>query len=141
MADQDGLVQVGSETLLEESMAQDNTRQEDLSLRSDPEVALGAAAAVHEHPQHQISPTEDRTIPVGSAPDHGGSALPRPLDMSQMVEMISQALRGDMQTLRGEMQSMGINRENRMDMNMQMLKEGQEEMKAVLVKVQAKCRP
>ena len=141
MADQDGLVQVGSETLLEESMAQDNTRQEDLSLRSDPEVALGAAVAVHGHPLHQIFPTEDRTIPVGSTPDRSGSAPPRPLDMSQMVEIISQALRGDMQTLRVQMQSMGINMENRMAVNMQMLNEGQEEMKAGLVKVQAKCKP
>ena len=33
MADQDELVQVGSELMLEESVAQDNTGQEDLSLR------------------------------------------------------------------------------------------------------------
>jgi len=125
MVDQDGLVQVGSELMLGESMAQDNTMQEDLSLRSDPEVALGVAAAVHEHPLHQISPVQDKAIPVGSTPDRGGSAPP--FDMSQMMEMIKQimdgntAQRSDMQRMdanmkemKGEMQNMGISLQAKM---------------------------
>ena len=74
-----------------------------------------------EYPLHQISPTENLTIPVGSAPDRGGSAPPRPLHMSQLVEILTQmkgdlqnqmdwntqAMKGDIQTLRGEMQNVG----------------------------------
>ena len=59
MADQDELVQVGSETLLEESVAQDNTCEGDLSLQPNPEVALGATATMPELPLHQISSMED----------------------------------------------------------------------------------
>ena len=143
MADQDGLVQVGSELTLEEPMAQDNTGQVDLSLQPNPEVTLGAAAAVHEHPLHQISLPEDRTIPNGSAPDRGGSAPPAPIDLSQLVEILANMqnqLKGDlqsrmdanaqemnenmqnmknemnenMQTLRGDMQSMGIHLQTQM---------------------------
>ena len=89
MADQDGLVQVGLELILEEPMAQDDTLQEDPPLQSNPEVTLGAAAAVHEHPQHQISLPEDRTIPNGSAPDRGGWAPPAPIDLSQLLEILA----------------------------------------------------
>ena len=52
MADQDELVQVGSEVILEESVAQDNTCEEDLSLQPNPEVALGATATMPEFPLH-----------------------------------------------------------------------------------------
>ena len=84
MADQDELVQVGSEIMLEESMAQDNTCEEDLSLQPNPEVTLGetATATMLGHPLHQIFPSEDLVIPVGAVPDRGGSAPPRPFDMS-----------------------------------------------------------
>ena len=88
MADQDELVQVGSDIMLKESVAQDNTCEEDLSLQPNPEVALGASATIPEDPLHQISPTENLASPVGSTPDHGGSASPKPFDMGQMVEML-----------------------------------------------------
>ena len=42
--------------------------------------------------------------------------------------------------MNGNIQSMGINMENRMDVNMQMLKAGQEEMKAELVKVKGEMQ-
>jgi len=76
---------VGLEFVLEEPMAQDDTVQEDLSLRSDPGVALGAA--VHEFPPYQIPPMEDRIIAVGSAADCGGSASQKPFDERQLVEI------------------------------------------------------
>ena len=90
---------------------------------------------VHELPLHQIPPSEDRAIPAGSEPDHGGSAPPRPLDMSQLVEVL-----GNMQNMEnrinGNMQNLG----SRMDVNMQMLKAGQEEIKAELVKVRGEMQ-
>ena len=161
MADQDKLVQVGSGLTLVEPMAQDDTLQEDPSLQSNPGVALGVAAAAHDLPPHQMPPMEDRTIPVGSAPDHGGPASPASFDMRQMLEMLMQkmdvnaqradanarrvdanaqrmdanmqAQRDDMQTLRGEMQSTGISLQEQM-------KAGQEEMKAELIKVKGEMQ-
>ena len=143
MVDQDGLVQVGSELMLGESMAQDNTGQEDLFLRLNPEVALGAAAAVHEHPLHQISPMRDRAIPAGSEPDHGGSAPPRPLDMSQLVEIlanIQNQLKGDLQSrmdanaqhMKNEcewMQKMEERMGSRMDANVQEMNENMQALR------------
>jgi len=152
MADQDGLVQVGFELVLKESVAQDNTGQVDLSLQPNPEVTLGVAAVVHEHPLHQISPMQDKAIPVGSAPDRGGSAPP--FDLSQLVEILTnmqnqqrndmqsmesqmdanaQAMKKDLQDLqtqmKGDMQNMGISLQAQM-------KAGQEEMKAELGKAE-----
>ena len=77
MADQDGLVQVGSELTLEELVAQ------------------------------------DITIPVGSAPDRGGSALlsAPPFDMSQMMEMLINKMDANLQRM-----------EKRMDVNTQVLR-------------------
>ena len=118
MADQDRLVQVGSELTLEEPMAQDDTLQEDPPLQSNPEVALRVAAAAHEHPPHQISLSEDRTIPNGSAPDHGGSALLAPIDLSQLVEILA-----NMQNqLKGDLQK-------QMDTNAQEMKRNMQNMK------------
>ena len=57
--DQDELVQVGSEVILGESVAQDNTCEGDLSLQPNPEVALVATATMPELPLHQISSMED----------------------------------------------------------------------------------
>jgi len=95
MEDQDRLEQVGFELVLQESVAQDDTLQEDPPLQSNPDLALGVAAAVYETPVHQIVPSEDRVIPAGSAHHHGGSAPPRPLDMSQLVEVL-----GNMQNVK-----------------------------------------
>ena len=150
MEDQDRLEQVGFELVLQESVAQDDTLQEDPPLQSNPDLALGVAAAVYETPVHQIVPSEDRVIPAGSAHHHGGSAPPRPLDMSQLVEVLgnmqnviinlgsrmdanTQTMEANAQEMKGNMQTM----EERMGCNMQMLKAGQEEIKAELVKV--KC--
>ena len=94
MADQDELVQMGSETMLEDSMAQDDSFEGDHSLQPCPEVTLGATATATMlgHPLHQISPTEDRAIPMGSIPNHSRSASPEPWDTNQMVEMIKQMM-------------------------------------------------
>ena len=89
MADQDGLVQVGSELTLEEPMAQDDTLQEDPPLQLNPEVALGVAAAVHEAP-------------------------PKPYDLGQLMEMLNR-MDGNMQAQRSDMQRV----ESRMDANAQ----------------------
>ena len=70
MADQDELVQVGFEsTILEDSVAQDNSFEGDHSLQPYPEV-MGATASITINPLHQISLTEDLAIPIGSTPDH-----------------------------------------------------------------------
>ena len=68
MVDQDELVQVGSEIMMEDSVAQDNSCEGVLSLQPYPEVTLGATATATMlgHPLHQISPMEDRAIPIGS---------------------------------------------------------------------------
>ena len=143
MADQDELVQVGSETMIEESMAQDSTFQGDHSLQPYPEVKRATASiTMLEDPLHQISLTDDLVIPIGSTPDHSRSAPPKPLDTDQFMEIMRQMMkrmelvgnqqRSDMQTLRGGMK--------KMDWNMQTLKAGQEEKKAELAKVKGKMQ-
>ena len=97
MADQDRLEQVGFELVLQESVAQDDTLQEDPPLQSNPDLALGVAAAVYETPVHQIVPSEDRVIPAGSAHHHGGPAPPRPFGLGQLMEMITE-MKGDLQS-------------------------------------------
>ena len=109
MADQDELVQMGSETMLEESLAQDDSFEGDLSLQPYPEVTLGATAPMLEDPLHQIPPTEDRAIPIGSTPDHSRSASPKPFDMNQLVEILTQ-MKGVIQTqMKADMQTMERN--------------------------------
>ena len=91
--------------------------------------SIGEKATMPEFSLHQISPMEDRTSPVGSVPDHGGSAPPGSFDMRQMLELLmqrmnanaqrmdanTQAQRRDMQALKGDLQ-------NRMDAYTQALK-------------------
>ena len=88
IADQDELVQVGFEiTVLEKSVAQDNSFEGDHSLQPHPEV-MGATASITmlEDPLHQIPLTEDLAILIGSTPDHSRSAPPKPLDTDQLME-------------------------------------------------------
>ena len=94
MADQDGLVQVGSELTLEEPMAQDDTLQEDLPLQSNPEVTLGAAAAMHE-------------------------ASPGSFDMRQMLEIIMQRMDANAQKMEERMGSRMDTNAQEMNENMQ----------------------
>ena len=51
---------------------------------------MGATASITmlEDPLHKISLTEDLAIPIGSTPDHSRSALPKPLDMDQFMEVM-----------------------------------------------------
>ena len=124
MADQDGLVQMGSEIMLEDSVAQDTFFQGDLSLQPYPEVTLGATmtATMLGHPLHQISPTEDRTIPIGSTLDHSKSALPKPFGMDQIMEIMKRMMeRMDLgeNRMKREMQNMGINLQTQMNGNLQ----------------------
>ena len=94
----------------------------------------------------EVPVAQDITIPVGSAPDHFGSAplSAPPFDMSQMMEMLMERMDANVQrmesrmdanvqTLRGEMQSMGISLQEQM-------KAGQEEMKAELAKVKGEMQ-
>jgi len=109
MADQDELVQVGSEIILEESVAQDNTCEGDLFLQPNPEVALGATVTMLGDPLHQIPPTENLKIPMGSTPDHTGSASsgqPTRQQFMELVEILTNfqnQQRSDMQNFRTEM--------------------------------------
>ena len=104
--DHDKLVQVGFETMLEESMAQEPY----------PEETLATATTMFEDPHHQISLKQDLAIPMGSTPNHSRSASPKPLDTNQFMEIMKQMMeqmelgqnqqRSDMQILREEMKAM-----------------------------------
>ena len=122
MASQDELKQVGSEVdvVLDESMAQDETTVQDtpmqeLSPRSDPEVAMGAVGVA----------AQERTLRQISTSVCGESASSGPFDWGQLGEILQRMenkmdasaqsmerkmddMRGDMQTQLGEMQSMGL---------------------------------
>ena len=112
--------------------------QEQFLPQMDPEPEMGAAAAavcdtLPPHLRQNPSPTPSET-----ATDNGGSVLFSPSALVQMVEMITQAMRGETQqmkqemsnkmdahtkTLREEMQCMGAG-----------LQEGQEQLKREMEK-------
>ena len=95
-------------TVLEDSVAQDNSFEGDHSLQPYPEVTLGATATATMlgNPHHRISLTEDLAIPMGSTPHHSRSASPKLFDINQMLVMMKQmmdqqsGMRNDMQTLK-----------------------------------------
>ena len=139
MTDQDELVQVGFEaTMLEESMAQDDSFEGNHSLQPQPEVILGETMTVTMlgHPHHQISLTEDLAIPMGFTPNNSRSASLKPFDMNQMMEMLKQimeqqsGMRSDMQ---GKMDKIEGNIQTQM-------KAGQDELKAELEKVKSEMQ-
>ena len=91
MADQDELVQVGFETtMLEESMAQDDSFEGDRSLQPYPEVTLGATATATMlvDPHHQISLTEDKVIPRGSVSNGSRSISLEQITPQQFMEQM-----------------------------------------------------
>ena len=112
--------------------------QEQFLPQMDPEPEMGAAAAavcdtLPLHLRQNPSPTPSET-----ATDNGGSVLFSPLALAQMMEMITQAMRGETQqmnetmekkmdgmtqTMREEMQCMGAG-----------LQEGQEQLKGEIGK-------
>jgi len=89
MADPDKLVLVGFETtMLEESMAQDDSFEGDRSLQPYPEVTLATVTtSMLRDPHHQISLTVDLASPMGATPNSSRSASPKPFDLNKMRGM------------------------------------------------------
>jgi len=118
----------------DKSPEQDTPVQEQFFPQMDPEPEMGAAAAavcdtLPPHLRQNPSPTPSET-----ATDNGGSVLLSPSALAQMMEMITQAMRGETQQMNQniirstqmlweEMQCMGAGRQ-----------EGQEQLKGEMEK-------